>query len=55
MKKMILLVLVVSFLQGYGAQKEKKLSKKKAEKGWVSFFNGTNLDNWKFSEDDGSF
>jgi hypothetical protein len=55
MKKMILLVLVVSFLQGYGAQKEKKSSKKKAEKGWVSLFNGKNLDNWKFSEDDGTF
>ena len=55
MKKMILLALVVCFLQGYGAQKEKKSSKKKAEKGWVSLFNGKNLDNWKFSEEEGTF
>ncbi len=55
MKNVILLALVVCFLQGYGAQKEKRSDRKKGEKGWVKLFNGKNLKNWKFSEDDGTF
>lgn len=54
MKKMILLILVVSFLQSFGTQKSKESSDKSAG-GWESLFNGKNLDNWKFNDKEGTF
>jgi hypothetical protein len=55
MKKLILVVLVISFLQSYGVQKEKQSSGNADEKGWISLFNGKNLDNWKFNDKEGTF
>ncbi|MDO9340180.1 MAG: DUF1080 domain-containing protein [Bacteroidales bacterium] len=56
MKKMIALILVVICLHSYGAQKEKKTdSGKKPPRGWVTLFDGKTLNNWKFSEQEGTF
>jgi len=52
MKKMILLTLVVGFLLNFGVQ---NVAAQKDTEGWVSLFNGKNLENWKFSDKAGSF
>jgi hypothetical protein len=52
MKKMILLTLVVGFLLDFSAQNA--IAQNVAD-GWVSLFNGKNLDNWKFSDKAGTF
>ena len=52
MKKILALLLVVVCLQSYGAPKEKKA---KLPKGFVSLFDGKTLNNWKFSEKEGTF
>ena len=52
MKKILALLLVVVCLQSYGAPKEKKA---KLPKGFISLFDGKTLDNWKFSEKEGTF
>jgi len=56
MKKMIVLLLAVVCLTSYGAQKEKKANtSKKAPKGWFVLFDGKTLNNWKFSDKEGTF
>ncbi len=52
MKKMILLTLVVGFFLNCGAQ---NASSEKDAEGWYNLFNGVNLDNWKFSDEKGTF
>ncbi|HEY5511328.1 MAG TPA: DUF1080 domain-containing protein [Prolixibacteraceae bacterium] len=52
MKKLLALLLVVVCLQSYGAPKVKKA---KLPKGFVSLFDGKTLNNWKFSEKEGTF
>lgn len=52
MKKLLALLLVVACLQSYGASKEKKA---KLPKGFVSLFDGKTLNNWKFSDKEGTF
>ncbi|NQU51368.1 MAG: DUF1080 domain-containing protein [Bacteroidetes bacterium] len=52
MKKLILVTLVVGFFLNCGAQ---KISAEKDAEGWYNLFNGVNLDNWKFSEKEGTF
>jgi hypothetical protein len=55
MKKLILIILVISVLQSFGIQKERKSASTIAQKGWISLFNGKNLDNWKFNDKEGTF
>jgi hypothetical protein len=55
MKKLILIILVISVLQSFGIQKERKSASTIAPKGWISLFNGKNLDNWKFNDKEGTF
>lgn len=52
MKKMMLLALVVGFFLNSGAQ---NASNEKDAEGWYNLFNGKNLDNWKFSDKEGTF
>lgn len=51
MKKMILLTLAVGFLMSVCLQ---NASAQNAD-GWISLFNGKNLDNWKLSDKPGTF
>jgi len=56
MKKILALMLVVVCLQSYGAQKDKKTdSDQRARRGWYTLFDGKTLNNWKFSEKEGTF
>ena len=55
MKKLILIALVAAVLQSFGIQKERQSARNIAQKGWISLFNGRNLDNWRFNDKEGTF
>ena len=56
MKKPILLTLILMCLNSYGAQKnDEPGSDQRARRGWYTLFDGKTLNNWTFSEKEGTF
>lgn len=56
MKKPFLLVMLLFCLNSLGAQKSSEISSdKKPKRGWYTLFDGKTLNNWKFSDEEGTF